>query len=227
MQSTRSSGPSRSTRQLHADSDDVPRGHVGHEPERAGRLRPRAGQHRPELLHATRFPMNDDRGREQRRPGGSAVLFPDARRSSTRLLRVTRRSSSVSPPSGTARASRMVPNLRVGQPHRATRRRTSRSRVPEHQHDQGLLGQPDEGGGPPHVEGRVLQHAQPTRRSSSRRRRSGTINFANDTHQPARHAVRLRNAALGVFSSSPRRRSTSRASSSTTTPRATSRTTGR
>jgi len=86
----------------------------------------------------------------------------------------------------------------VGQPHRQRATEHSIPGLPEHQQDLGFLGQPDEGGGPPHVEGRVLLHAQPEGATAAGWQ--GTITFGQDTSNPLDTSYGYSNAALGVFS---------------------------
>ena len=83
-------------------------------------------------------------------------------------------------------------------------------------------GQPDEDRGPPHRQGRAsttstaASRRRPGRRGT--RRTTATVNFGNDTQQPARHDVRLRER--GARDSSARTassRGTSRAGTATTT----------
>ncbi len=66
------------TANYNLNADDVPRGDVRAEPERADRLRAGSGRHRPERL-PERVPDEPD-GRSHSRPGsaGCRMLFPDA-----------------------------------------------------------------------------------------------------------------------------------------------------
>ena len=87
--------------------------------------------------------------------------------------------------------------------------------------DAGRLGQPDQGR-------RAGTRSRPasTTTTASRRRTSGgaafqgTSNFGNDSEQPARHRLRLRQrGARRLHARTRRRRSSSKAASSTTTPK--------
>ena len=83
--------------------------------------------------------------------------------------------------------------------------------------------------GPPHVQGRLLQHPQLQGRADEQQRvRQHQLPARRSRHQSVRHVVRLRQRGDRLLPArSSRRRSTSRRHRSTTTPRATSRTTGR
>ena len=168
--------------------------HIRPQPERAGRLRAGAVGHGLDLLQQRRRePGHSDERRGQ--PGGLGLsglpfLFPECDRPQPGLLRGPGAQRARSRPSGTARGWRRCRRFTWGG---RDCQRPAEHRLPglvQHQLDQRLLHQPDEGPGPAHLQERLLQHPQ--------------LQGGADEQQRVRHDQLQRRRRLAPTRSTPR-----------------------
>ena len=183
--------------QLLAHADDVPRGDVRPQPERAGRLRAGAVGHRRDLLQQRRgLAGRPDDAVRRAWPAPACRTCRSCSRTppcSTRATTPSRRSTSCSRRSGTARAWRRC-RPSSGAAASPTRRRRSAS--------PGWFNINSTNDfaisltkvmGPPHDQDRVLQHAQLQGGADEQQRvRHDQLPAGRRRHQSVRHLVRLR-----------------------------------
>ena len=178
-------------RELQHELLDVLRGDLRAEPERLRRMHLRPGRHRPGLLH-DRHPAQrrlQPRYRGPRRPADDLSGCAAARHP---LLRSRDPREHAAAVLGRRSAPDYADQRDLGQPHRESAAEHDLPGLPQHQCDQGLRRERDQGGGAAHVEGRVLQQSQqqvaePEQRGDVRR-----AEFLERHQQPDRRAVRVR-----------------------------------
>ena len=209
------------------DADDVPRG------ARTGTARTswpgarwrRAAPARPSATNA--LPMNPIGNRITAGLGGIPMLFPDALAAQLVATTPTTCSRAMQPPMWQNGLHPEDAELHLGRPRRQRAAEHPVPRLPQHQRDRRHLDQPDEGRGPAHDQDRLLQHAQ-LQGAAAGRIRSGRINFTQRHQQPARLAVPVRERGARHLQPVPAAVEVHRGhATSTTTPRRSSRTTGR
>ncbi len=172
--------------QLQPEPDDVSRGDLRASREPAGRQR--------------RSPRERRRRRAENRARGSPAALPGRVGPQPGLLRVRDPELSAAPVLGRHPDLESAEFL-VGQPDRRQQQqpgRASQHHLPglhQHQHDPGLLDQPDESHGPAHAEDGLLHHPQPQageQRERRRQLRGDQLRQRHRRRQRLRHVLRVR-----------------------------------